>query len=71
MILNTHAVVGAAIASFVPTHLAIAFVLGFSSHFVLDASVNPKIRAPMSVLVARSRGMPERGALCNASSLPK
>jgi hypothetical protein len=37
MILTTHAVVGAALASFVPSHPATAFVLGFASHFVLDA----------------------------------
>jgi hypothetical protein len=58
MILTTHAVVGAALASFVPSHPAAAFVLGFGSHFILDAiphvdypirsrSVNPKIGAPM------------------------
>jgi hypothetical protein len=58
MILSTHAVVGAAIASFLPTHPAAAFVLGFASHFILDAiphwdypirstSVNPNIGAPM------------------------
>ena len=58
MILSTHALVGAAIASFVPSHPAAAFVLGFASHFALDAiphwdypirsaSVNPKICAPM------------------------
>ena len=54
MILTTHAVVGAALASFVPSHPAAAFVLGFGSHFNLDAiphvdypiksrSVNPRI----------------------------
>jgi hypothetical protein len=59
MILTTHAVVGAAIASFVPSHPATAFALGFASHFILDAiphvdypirsrSVNPKIGAPMA-----------------------
>jgi hypothetical protein len=59
MILTTHAVVGAALASFVPSHPAVAFVLGFASHFILDAiphvdypiksrSVNPKIGAPMA-----------------------
>jgi hypothetical protein len=37
MILSTHAIVGAAIASFLPSHPTIAFVLGFGSHFVLDA----------------------------------
>jgi hypothetical protein len=59
MILSTHAIVGAAIASFLPSHPATAFVLGFGSHFVLDAiphwdypissaSVNPKIGAPLT-----------------------
>jgi hypothetical protein len=59
MILTTHAVVGAALASFVPSHPAAAFVLGFGSHFILDAiphvdypiksrSVNPRIGAPMA-----------------------
>jgi hypothetical protein len=59
MILSTHAIIGAAIASFLPSHPAAAFVLGFASHFVLDAiphwdypirsaSVNPNIGAPMT-----------------------
>jgi hypothetical protein len=59
MILSTHAVIGAAIASFVPTHPPMAFVLGFASHFLLDAiphwdypirsaSVDPEIGAPMT-----------------------
>jgi hypothetical protein len=54
MILTTHAVVGAALATFLPSHPVIAFAVGFASHFVLDAiphvdypiksrSVNPKI----------------------------
>jgi hypothetical protein len=58
-ILSTHAIVGAAIASFLPSHPTTAFVLGFGSHFVLDAiphwdcpirsaSVNPKIGAPVA-----------------------
>jgi hypothetical protein len=37
MILTTHAVVGAALASFVPSHPVTAFAMGFASHFVLDA----------------------------------
>ena len=37
MILSTHAVVGAAIASLMPSHTALAFVSGFASHFVIDA----------------------------------
>jgi hypothetical protein len=58
MILSTHAVVGAALASFVPSHPLAALVIGFASHFALDAiphwdypiksrSVNPKIAAPL------------------------
>lgn len=37
MTLATHAITGAALASFVPTHPALAFTLGFASHFLLDA----------------------------------
>jgi hypothetical protein len=37
MILSTHAVVGAAIASLIPGHPALAFVSGMVSHFVIDA----------------------------------
>jgi hypothetical protein len=59
MILTTHAIVGAALASFMPSHPAAAFVVGFASHFALDAiphvdypiksrSVNPRIGAPMA-----------------------
>jgi hypothetical protein len=59
MILSTHAIVGAAIASFLPTHPTTAFVLGFASHFALDAiphwdypirsaAVDPEIGAPMT-----------------------
>jgi hypothetical protein len=58
MILCTHAIVGAALASFVPSHPVAAFAIGFVSHFALDAiphrdypinsrSVNPRIGAPM------------------------
>jgi hypothetical protein len=59
MILSTHAIAGAAIASFLPSHPTAAFVLGFASHFVLDAiphwdypirsaAVHPKIGGPMT-----------------------
>jgi hypothetical protein len=34
MILTTHAVIGAALASFVPEHPAVAFVVGFGSHVI-------------------------------------
>ncbi|MFA6094425.1 MAG: hypothetical protein WC757_00870 [Candidatus Paceibacterota bacterium] len=37
MILVTHAVVGATVASFVPAHPVEGFVLGFLSHFILDS----------------------------------
>ena len=59
MILTTHAIVGAALASFLPSHPIAAFVTGFASHFALDAiphvdypiksrSVNPRVGAPMA-----------------------
>ena len=58
MILSTHAVVGAAIASFLPSHPAAACTLAFASHYALDAiphwdypiasaSIDPKIGAPL------------------------
>lgn len=37
MILSVHATFGAAVASLVPTHPVTGFVLGFASHFALDA----------------------------------
>jgi len=37
MTLTAHAIVGASIASIVPNHPALGFVLGFGSHFLLDA----------------------------------
>jgi hypothetical protein len=37
MILSTHAVVGAAIASLMPSHPIAAFAAGFASHFVIDS----------------------------------
>lgn len=37
MILTTHAITGAAIASTIPTHPVLGFTLGFCSHFLLDA----------------------------------
>jgi hypothetical protein len=58
MILSTHALVGAAIANMLPAHPVAGFVLGFASHFALDAiphadypirsaSLDPKIGAPL------------------------
>ena len=37
MTLTTHAIVGASIASLIPTHPVLGFTLGFTSHFLLDA----------------------------------
>ncbi len=37
MTLTTHAIIGGALASAVPTHPILAFSLGFCSHFLLDA----------------------------------
>ncbi len=37
MTLATHAIVGASLAALVPDHPVTAFVMGFASHFVLDA----------------------------------
>jgi hypothetical protein len=37
MILSTHAVVGGALASLLPSHPVAAFAVGFASHFVIDA----------------------------------
>jgi hypothetical protein len=60
MVLSTHAIVGAAISSFITSQPAAAFVLGFASHFALDAiphwdypikssSVNPNIGGPIAL----------------------
>jgi hypothetical protein len=37
LILNTHAVVGAAIATLMPDHPGLAFLSGMASHFLIDA----------------------------------
>ena len=37
MILATHAIVGAALASFLPSRPAAAALVGFASHFIVDA----------------------------------
>jgi hypothetical protein len=60
MILSSHAIVGAALASLMPAHPLTAFAVGFASHFALDAiphadypirsqSINPEIGAPMKL----------------------
>jgi hypothetical protein len=56
--LTTHAIVGSAIASLIPTHPLLGICMAFASHFLLDAlphwdypirspSVNPQPAAPM------------------------
>jgi len=58
MTLATHAITGAALATAMPEHPALAFCAGFASHFLIDAiphwdypihsdSVNPTIAKPM------------------------
>jgi hypothetical protein len=37
MILSTHAIVGGAIASLIPSHPVLVATLGFASHFAIDA----------------------------------
>ena len=37
MVLTTHAVAGATLATLVPNHPLWGFVIGFGSHFVLDS----------------------------------
>jgi len=60
MTLTTHAITGAAIASFFPEHPMLAFSLGFGSHFLLDAiphadykilssSINPKVGSKINL----------------------
>jgi hypothetical protein len=57
MILTTHAIVGAALASFMPSHPAAAFVVGFASHFALDA-ILVKLRNDLLGLIPRPRKAP-------------
>jgi hypothetical protein len=53
MILSTHAVVGGAIASLIPGHPVLAFVIGVASHFAIDAI--PHVDYPLySITVKRS-----------------
>ena len=53
MILSTHAVVGGAIASLMPGHPAVAFVVGVANHFAIDAI--PHVDYPLySITVRRS-----------------
>jgi hypothetical protein len=53
MILSTHAVVGGAIASLMPGHPVLAFVVGVASHYAIDAI--PHVDYPLySISVRRS-----------------
>ena len=53
MILTTHAVVGAVIASLMPGHPVLAFVIGAASHFAIDPI--PHVDYPLySISVKRS-----------------
>lgn len=53
MILSTHAVVGGALASFMPGHPVLGFVIGAASHFAIDAI--PHVDYPLhSITVKRS-----------------
>ena len=53
MILSTHAIVGGAIATFIPGHPALAFAVGVASHFTIDAI--PHVDYPLrSISVRRS-----------------
>ena len=49
MILSVHATFGAAVASLVPSHPVAGFVLGFASHFILDAIPHSKEYSLISV----------------------
>ena len=54
MILSTHAIVGGAIASFIPEHPTLAFVAGIASHFAIDAIPHSDYRL-RSISIGRSR----------------
>jgi hypothetical protein len=54
MILSTHAIVGGAIASFIPEHPALAFVAGIASHFAIDAIPHSDYRL-RSISIGRNR----------------
>lgn len=54
MILSTHAIVGASIASFMPNQPALAFVAGVASHFLIDAIPHSDYRLN-SISIGRSR----------------
>ena len=66
MILTTHAIVGAALASFLPSHPIAAFVAGFASHFALDAI--PHVDYPIQVPFGEPEDRRTDGVRQSASS---
>jgi hypothetical protein len=59
MILSTHAVVGAALASFVPSHPFAAFMIGFASHFALDTIRRPFHWRSYQAVIRAAHGVQE------------
>jgi hypothetical protein len=52
VILSTHAVVGGAIASLIPGHPVLAFVIGVASHFAIDAI--PHVDYPLYSIMVKT-----------------
>jgi len=50
MILATHVITGASIASLVPEHPAVGFIAGFVSHFILDSIPHWEYKIPPSLV---------------------
>ena len=68
MILATHAVVGAAVASQIPNHPITALVAGIASHFAIDAI--PRWDYPLRSMLRGSKGSPltlDKGLLVDFS----
>ena len=66
MILSTHAIVGGAIASLIPTHPLLAVAAGFASHFAIDAI--PHWDYPLRS-IAVGKGADNRGLRLNRAVL--
>jgi hypothetical protein len=56
MILSTHAIVGAAVASLIPDHPVGAFLIGVASHFAIDAI--PHWDYPLRSMFRKAAGTP-------------
>jgi len=68
LILATHAIVGAAIASQIPNHPIIALVAGIASHFAIDAI--PHWDYPLRSILSRNKESPltlDKGLLVDFS----